>query len=118
MTRADWLVIASAVVLLPTLYITLWSVTPAQIVKITHRHDPPVEASLSTDQQLAIAGDLGISTLEIKQGKIHFIDSPCRTKVCVHSGWIHSSGQILACLPNGILVELLGGERRFDAINF
>lgn len=119
MTRADWIVVGGAALLLPFLYTTFWSETaPAQTVKITHRHDVPKTASLATDQQLSVNGDLGNSTLEIKQGKVRFIASPCKTKVCIHSGWINSSGQILACLPNGILVELLGGERKYDAINF
>ena len=119
MTRADWLVITFAVLLLPGLYANFWfSNTPAQTVKITHRHDAPTESSLAIDQHIEIAGDLGISELEIKQGKVRFIASPCHSKVCIHSGWIHASGQILACLPNGILVELIGGTRQYDAINF
>jgi len=119
MTRADWIVIFFAVILLPSLYVSFWSTTSgAQVVRISHRNDTPVEKSLATDQQIEITGDLGISKLEIRNGKIHFIDSPCRGKVCIHSGWIQSSGQILVCLPNGIMVELFGGERKYDAINF
>ena len=119
MTRADWTAIVAAFVMLPVLYVQFWSKTePAHFVKLVHGKNEVEELSLTTDRQVEFAGDMGISTLEIKDGKVRFIASPCRGKVCIHSGWIHNSGQILACLPNGVLVELVGGTNEFDAINF
>ena len=119
MTRADWLVIVFAVLMLPFLYVTFWGATgPAHTAKVTNSHHVADEKSLATDQTFDVAGDLGNSTLEIKQGKVRFISSPCRAKICVHAGWIQSSGQLIACVPNGVLVELVGGTKEFDAINF
>ena len=119
MTRADWIAVMAAIVMLPMLYVHFWSsAEPARFVKLIHGKNDIEELSLATDRQVEFAGDMGISTLEIKHGKVRFIASPCRAKVCIHSGWIHNSGQILACLPNGILVELMGGPNEFDAINF
>lgn len=119
MTRADWLVIIFASAMLPILYANLWGSTePAHFVKVSNSQRVVEQKSLAADQQFAVAGDLGQSTLEVKQGKVRFVDSPCRAKVCIHAGWIHSSGQILACVPNGVLVELGGGTSEFDSINF
>ena len=119
MTRADWFAIMAAIVMLPMLYAHFWTSTePARFVKLIHGKNDIEELSLATDRQIEFAGDLGISTLEIKHGKVRFIASPCHAKVCIHSGWIHNTGQILACLPNGVLVELEGGTNEFDAINF
>jgi len=49
---------------------------------------------------------------------VRFVQSPCTGKFCIHSGWLRHSGEVMACLPNGVFVELVGGERRFDSINF
>jgi len=46
------------------------------------------------------------------------LDSPCRGKVCVHGGWLTEAGELLACLPNKIMVRILGSDSRFDAMNF
>ena len=119
MTRADWFVVVFAAAMLPVLYVGLWSSDkPAHFIKISNSQRVVEQKSLATDQQFAVAGNLGQSTLEVKQGKVRFVDSPCRAKVCIHSGWIHTRGQILACVPNGVLVELSGGTSEFDSINF
>ncbi len=72
---------------------------------------------------LALAGDhevrgrIGISRLRVEAGRVRFVDSPCPGRICVHSGWLARTGEVAACLPNGVVVEVSGGEREFDAVN-
>jgi len=75
------------------------------------------ELSLDQDGVFEIEGRIGLSTVMVDGGRVRFLDSPCPGRYCVHSGWLHRSGEVAACLPNGIVVEVLGGEREFDAIN-
>lgn len=119
MTRADWTVVLLAVALLPMLYVKLWLFqghgqqagiwADGQVVEVLSLDDP---------RKLSVTGPLGVSTLEIRDHKIRFLDSPCRGKVCVHSGWLTEVGDILACLPNKIMVRILGSDSRFDAMNY
>jgi len=75
------------------------------------------ELSLDQDGVFEIEGRIGLSTVMVDAGRVRFLDSPCPGRYCVHSGWLKWSGEVAACLPNGIVVEVLGGEREFDAIN-
>jgi len=84
---------------------------------ITVDHRIVEELPLGTDTELTINGAIGESRLAVDQGRIRFIDSPCPGRYCIHSGWLSRTGQVAACLPNGIVVEILGEEREYDAIN-
>lgn len=75
------------------------------------------ELSLLDDGVFEIEGRIGTSTVMVDGGRVRFLDSPCPGRYCVHSGWLKRSGEVAACLPNGIVLEVLGGEREFDAIN-
>lgn len=62
--------------------------------------------SLDQDQDLFFTGPLGDSHVEIKDGVVRFLDSPCRDKLCVHTGLLSSTGAWSACLPNRVVVRL------------
>jgi hypothetical protein len=118
-TGADSIVIALALVLLPWLYFTYWgNATQGGQARILRGGKEIALISLYENQRLSIQGVLGPSLLEISDGKIRFLNSPCRSKQCVHSGWLSMSGEFAACLPNRISVQIVGREPRFDAINF
>lgn len=119
MTRADWLVLIAALALLPLLYGHYWGDGgPASVARIAASGQPTLELPLSRNQQLAVHGPLGDSLIEVKDGRVRFLASPCRGQQCVHSGWLAHAGDLAACLPNGITVSLQGGRSRFDSINF
>jgi len=73
--------------------------------------------SLENDETVLVTGPLGISTIAIHDGKVHFEDSPCANQVCVASGTIERPGQWIACLPNAVFVRIEGspGEDEPDA---
>ncbi len=60
---------------------------------------------LRKDTRLEVEGPKGISTIEIKDGKARFLDSPCPDKLCVNFfGWIESEVELSFCLPNQLLL--------------
>lgn len=86
-------------------------------VLVTVDRDHATTLPLDQDGTFDIDGRLGVSTIMVDGGRVRFMDSPCPGRYCVHSGWLSFSGEVAACLPNGVVVEVLGGEREFDAIN-
>jgi hypothetical protein len=46
--------------------------------------------------------------IKIEDGAIAFFESDCPDQVCVHSGFLRRPGQWAACLPNRVLVTILG----------
>lgn len=69
---------------------------------------------LHTDRNVSVPGNIGESQLEIQDAQVRFLSSPCRNKVCLHSGWQSRAGQATACLPNRISI-LVTGEEESDA---
>jgi len=62
-------------------------------------------------------GELGISEILIDQRGARIVASPCATQQCVLSGVHRHAGDMIACVPNRILVTIRGStEARFDAI--
>lgn len=62
-------------------------------------------------------GDIGDSLVEIANGHVRMTASPCSTQYCVHSGEHRHVGDVVACVPNQILV-MIDGDRsgEFDAL--
>jgi len=64
-------------------------------------------------------GALGISKIFIDSKGVHFSSSPCTTQYCVLNGHHSESGDIIACVPNRILVTIKGSRinsGHYDAI--
>ena len=57
-------------------------------------------------------------TIEILNERAAITQSDCPTKQCVHTGFIGSPGQMSACMPNGIWIEILGSEKITDVISY
>lgn len=119
MTRADTFVIALALLLLPVLYFQFWGNNSAgEVVQIRVAGGDALTLPLDRDKQIAVSGALGDSIIEIKDRQVRFIHSPCQGKQCVQTGWLRRDGELAACLPNGVTVQMVGRDRRYDAVNF
>ncbi|MEW6608492.1 MAG: NusG domain II-containing protein [bacterium] len=68
--------------------------------------------SLSKQQTIFAHGALGTTTIEIKEKKVRVINSPCLQKLCVKMGWKDKNGQIIACIPNKIVVKIISTTRK------
>jgi len=66
---------------------------------------------------LQVEGELGLSDIMIDQQGARIASSPCASQRCVLSGPHRHAGDIIACVPNRILITLRGhAQSRFDAI--
>jgi hypothetical protein len=72
---------------------------------------------LSENREIEVEGPLGQSHIEIKDGKVRMLDSPCPLKICVKSGYIDDPNDIIVCLPNRVIVNITG-EEKFDGITW
>lgn len=74
---------------------------------------------LSKDAVYRIEGAIGISEIEVSDGRARFKDSPCPGKTCVMSGELSLPGAWAACLPNQVFIRIEGEEpdgSQLDAI--
>jgi len=119
LTRADRGVLGLAFIVLLMVYWQLWGpgVLGNQVsVLVGGKHWESFD--LYTRQTVIVPGALGDSHLQIEDGKVRFIQSPCSGKQCIHQGWVKQSGEFAACLPNRVSVQILGVDPQYDSINF
>jgi len=64
---------------------------------------------LSSDAELSVAGPLGITLVQVSDGAVRVLDSPCSNKTCIAAGSVSKPGQWIACLPNKVFVRVEGG---------
>ncbi|MCU7939291.1 MAG: NusG domain II-containing protein [gamma proteobacterium symbiont of Bathyaustriella thionipta] len=117
---ADILILFAASILTLWLYSIFWFSAnqqgEAEILRVQFADNPPLEYTLSEDRTIVLAGKIGDSLIEIKQGKARFIHSACRNQFCVFHGWLTVAGDSTACLPNRISISLKSALSDYDAI--
>ncbi|NTV90004.1 MAG: NusG domain II-containing protein, partial [Clostridiales bacterium] len=43
--------------------------------------------------------------------------STCRDRICVGTGWLTKPGQSAVCLPNRVVVKIIGSNQEYDIIS-
>ncbi len=62
-------------------------------------------------------GDIGRSEIILDEDGARIASSPCLSQRCVLSGPHRHAGDLIACVPNHILVSIRGSDdHRFDAV--
>ena len=78
--------------------------------------DSITEISLDADGRHPVSGPLGTAFLVVEKGSAHLENAPCPLKICEAMGSIDRSGEVIVCLPNRIVVRVLGPEE-VDAVS-
>lgn len=82
-------------------------------VLVTVNGERVAEYSLSDDGEYSING--GTNILVIENGEAYLKEADCKDKLCVNTGKISMSGERIVCLPNKVMIEILGeGEEIFS----
>jgi len=119
MKSGDWLILLFSLLLVPLAWFqTKTQAAATTAIEITSSESAPAIYSINGNHLINVAGALGDSSIEIRNGKVRFTASPCHSKVCILSGWHQYSGDHVVCVPNKIGVSLLSQQERFDGINF
>ena len=73
---------------------------------------------LSRDLELEVPGPLGLSKISIHNRQARIISDPGPRQYCVRQGWLIRAGEIAICLPNQVSLELSGGTKQYDSLNY
>ena len=118
LTIVDGIVLMLGTVLVIVLYAVLWTPSGNATAAVIAAPGRTATVELSGKGELDVDGAIGTSTVGWDERGIRFLSSPCKAQHCVHAGWLSRAGQVVACLPNGIIIELRNGGSRYDAIAF
>ena len=67
---------------------------------------------------LNVAGPLGDTLIQVADGSIRVVDSPCAEKICIKTGRVSRSGQWIACLPNRVFIRIRAKKAEADAYSY
>ena len=71
---------------------------------------------LEEDRVVEVSGPLGTTEVVIEGGEVWVAGSPCREKVCIKMGHKHRVGDQIVCIPNRVLIEVVGKREQVDGI--
>ncbi len=87
------------------------------IAEISHNGEVVYRINLSQlDEIKEIHFHDGKVKIIAQEGRIRFEESDCPDLVCVNTGWIKRRGRIAACLPNRILIKIIGYNDEVDVV--
>lgn len=73
--------------------------------------------SLNKNQTIQIPTKTGYNVVKIQDGKVEMIEASCPDQICVHHRKISNTGETIVCLPNKVVVEIVGQtEKKLDSI--
>lgn len=76
-----------------------------------------VAFSLKQNQRINVPGPLGISVVEVKNGHVSMMSSPCPHQLCVRMGSISKKNAMIVCVPNRVLIKIPSySSNELDAI--
>ena len=70
---------------------------------------------LNQETRIIADGALGPVIVEVHDGAVRVAESPCPEHICMVTGWKRHAGDVIACVPSGLLVRLVGGAEADEA---
>lgn len=111
-TRTDRaLVLAIALLALVSLFLVAGR-SVGQTVLISAGDKLVYIGPLGQDRTLKVHGPLGDTVIEIAAAKVRVTSSPCPRKICLAMGTVQHSGDLLACVPNLVVIRIEGEEAK------
>ena len=120
LTRTDWVVIILLAGLGLFGLMLLWLAPPGRRVVVSNGERLLYQAGLNQTAAVDLDGPLGVSRLELDARGARIVEAPCPLKICMQMGPIRRRGELIACVPNRILVQITGGPEeasRHDLIS-
>lgn len=68
-------------------------------------------------REVEISTERGYNLIRIHDKSVQIVDADCPDKLCIHMGTIRKVGERVVCLPNRVLVEIVGQAGEGDGID-
>ncbi len=115
LTLADWFLIVGLSAVIAVLLALDYRAEPGRRVLVQSGEAARVY-DLAESAVHAVGGPLGISQVEVGPQGVRITASPCRQQRCVLRGWALRRGDAIVCVPNKVVLTLLGEHAGIDAV--
>ena len=85
------------------------------VAEVYYKDEKILSIDLNIDSEYVVDGDLGDVILEVKDRKIRVKEENSPLNICSKEGYIGDSSRTLICLPNKIIVKIVG-ESELDGV--
>jgi len=108
MTGLDRTIVLILLLVIGALFLLLGNSPPGNRVVVERQGEIIFTAPLDEDRSVALTGPLGETLMEIRDHRVWITASPCPHKDCMRMGRISRGGELLACVPNHLLIRIEG----------
>lgn len=71
-----------------------------------------------TKKDIPVQSKFGYDLVRIADGKVRIVEADCRDGLCIKQGTIEEPGETIICLPNRLVVEIVGSNGDLDTVNY
>lgn len=114
----DVLTLAGGLLLVGGLFFYTWAQPAGTYLVVNAQGKMALRARLDQDRQFDIAGKLGVTRIQIRQGRVRVQADPGPRQICVKQGWIQRAGETALCLANEVSLEIQGTIKPYDSVNY
>ena len=117
--KADIILAAVLVVMgLAATYFLSFGDSLGSELKISSQGETFGTYSLLEDKTIKVETDDGhFNCVRIEDGAAYVESADCTGQDCVHSHSISKGGETIVCLPNKLVLEIIGGEKAYDSVS-
>lgn len=109
--------VAFAVLLLALLllFLPMLAKKEGRVLVVT-TEDGTSEYDLALSRTLELVSKGHHLTIVIENGEAFVRETDCKDKVCLHTGKISKSGEVILCVPAGVRILVKGGKSDVDFV--
>lgn len=107
-------VILSVIIMLIFIFINI-SKEEGSVAEVYYEDTLILTIDLNIDKEYVVEGDLGDVVLEVKNKEIRVKEENSPKHICSKEGFIGDSSRTLVCLPNKVIVKIVG-ETKMDGV--
>ena len=74
--------------------------------------------NFTEEKEIEIKSEFGVNVLKLSHDGARMVSASCPDKRDVKDGKITKSGQTLICIPNRVMVKLLGNNEEVDKVTY
>lgn len=109
-TLGDYILLIVLIIGIGVSFLMSFSASTGSTVIVELKDLPVYKGNLAENRKVTIKGTHGDVRIQIRDGKVAVVFAECPNKVCVRTGWRSRSGESIICVPNRVIVRILGEE--------
>lgn len=116
MNKSDMKLVGVLLIVISLIFIFI-NVTKEEgsVAEVYYKDEMILNVNLSIDGEYVVDGELGDVILEVKDNKIRVKKENSPKNICSREGFVGDSSKTLVCLPNKIIVKIVG-ENDIDGV--